>query len=61
MSIQLTVEVQEVQVLMGALGKLPLESSLDLWAKIKGQTEQQLQAQQAASAAQAAADAPAAE
>jgi hypothetical protein len=61
MPIQLTVDVKEVQMLMGALGKLPLETSLDLWAKIRGQAEQQLQAQQAAPAAQAAVDAPAAE
>jgi hypothetical protein len=61
MPIQLTVDVKEVQMLMGALGKLPLETSIDLWAKIRGQAEQQLQAQQAAPAVQAAVDAPAAE
>lgn len=61
MPIQLTVDVKEVQMLMGALGKLPLENSLDLWAKIRSQAEQQLQAQQAAPVAQAAVDAPAAE
>lgn len=58
MSIQLTVEVQEAQMILGALAKLPLENSLDTWFKVKTQAENQLQAQQAASSAAAAAQAP---
>lgn len=54
MSIQLTVEVQEAQMILGALAKLPLENSLDTWFKLKTQAEQQLQAQQAAAQAPAA-------
>lgn len=58
MSIQLTVEVQEAQMILGALAKLPLENSLDTWFKVKTQAENQLQAQQAAVAAPVAAQAP---
>lgn len=46
MSIQLTVEVQEAQMILGALAKLPLENSLDTWFKVKAQAEQQLAARQ---------------
>lgn len=64
MSIQLTVEFQEAQMILGALAKLPLESSLDTWFKVKTQAENQLQARQAAPAAAPAAqdqDAPSAD
>lgn len=50
MSIQLTVEVPEVQVIMAALAELPLKNSLDTWFKVKTQAEQQLAAQQQAAA-----------
>lgn len=53
MSIQLNLEVTEIQLLMTALGEIPLKQSLDVWLKIRGQTEAQLSAQ-----AQAAAPAP---
>lgn len=57
MTIQLTLEVQEAQMILGALGKLPLEQSLDLWAKVKTQAQQQLQpAPVAAPAAEPASD-----
>ncbi len=42
MSIQLNLEIQEVQAILGGLAKLPLEVSLDTWAKVKNQAEQQL-------------------
>ncbi len=42
MSIQLNLEIQEVQTILGGLAKLPLEVSLDTWAKVKNQAEQQL-------------------
>jgi hypothetical protein len=42
MSIQLNVEIQEVQMILGGLAKLPLEVSLDTWAKVRNQAEQQL-------------------
>lgn len=51
MSLQITLEPQEVNVVLSALGELPLKSSLDLWFKIKSQAEQQFAAQQPAPAA----------
>jgi hypothetical protein len=47
MSIQLNLEVNEVQLLMAGLGKLPLEQGLDTWFKVRSQAESQIQAQQA--------------
>jgi hypothetical protein len=58
MSIQLTIEVQEAQMILGALAKLPLENVLDTWFKVKTQAETQLQAQQAPAPIEVA-DAPA--
>lgn len=49
MSIQLNLEIQEVQAILGGLAKLPLEVSLDTWAKVKNQAEQQLTNQPPAS------------
>lgn len=46
MSLNISLEQQEVQVILGALGELPLKSSLDLWFKIRSQAEQQIAAQQ---------------
>ncbi len=43
MSIQLNLEVQEVQAALSALSKMPFEQVADLWFKIKAQAEQQLQ------------------
>lgn len=57
MSIQLNLEVTEIQLLMTALGEIPLKQSLDVWLKVRGQTEAQLGAQ-AQAQAQAAAPAP---
>lgn len=51
MSLQITLEPQEVNVVLSALGELPLKSSLDLWFKVKSQAEQQFAAQQPAPAA----------
>lgn len=51
MSIQLNVEVQEVQLVLNALSKLPFENVADAFFKIRGQAEQQLAAQQQAAAA----------
>lgn len=48
MSLQLNLEVQDVQTIMGGLAKLPLEASLDTWLKVKTQAEQQLKDQQPA-------------
>ena len=33
--------VDEVNLILAALGKLPLETSLNLWAKLKKQAEDQ--------------------
>ena len=57
MSIQLNLEVTEIQLLMTALGEIPLKQSLDVWLKVRGQTEAQLSAQ-AQAQAQAATPAP---
>lgn len=46
-TITLELTVNEINVLMAGLGKLPLEVSVDLWAKIKSQAEAQFQAEQA--------------
>lgn len=53
MSIQLNLEVNEVQLLMAGLGELPLKQGLDVWFKIRSQAEAQAQAQQAAAQAPA--------
>jgi hypothetical protein len=42
MSIQLNVEIREVQVVLAALAKQPFEQIADLWFKLKNQAEQQL-------------------
>lgn len=47
MTLQINIEVPEAQLILGALSKLPLEVSLDIWHKVKSQAEAQLQAQQA--------------
>ena len=46
MSIQVNLEVQEVQAIMNALAKMPFEQVADLWFKVKAQAEQQLAARQ---------------
>lgn len=46
MSLQLTVEIQDAQVILAGLAKLPLEASLDTWHKVKTQAEAQLAAAQ---------------
>lgn len=58
MSIQLNLEVNEVQLVMGALGEIPLKQGIDTWFKIRSQAEAQIQAQnQEQAAAEAAAPA----
>ena len=39
--------LEEINLLLTALGKLPLETSFSIWAKVKTQTELQLKAAQA--------------
>jgi hypothetical protein len=34
--------VNDVNLIMAGLGKLPLEASVDLWARIKSQAEAQI-------------------
>lgn len=50
MTFQLTLEEQEVNVILAALGKLPLETALDPWMKIRTQANQQVVAAQQAQA-----------
>ena len=40
--VTLTLSVDKLNVVMAGLGKLPLETSIDLWAEIKKQAEEQL-------------------
>ena len=42
MNIQLSLETREVNLVLAALGKLPLEQSLDLFLNLRGQVESQL-------------------
>ena len=58
-TIQLTVEPNEVQMIMAGLGKIPLENSIDLWFKVKMQAERQLQPAPAPAPVPAPAPAPA--
>lgn len=51
MTFQLTLEEQEVNVVLSALGKLPLETALDPWMKIRTQANQQVVEAQRAQAA----------
>lgn len=59
MTIQVTLEVQEVQFIMNAVAKQPFEQVADLWFKIKAQAEQQLAKEQAKQTATAAQEDPA--
>ena len=38
----LRLTIDELNVVMAGLGKLPLESSMNVWGKLKVQAEQQL-------------------
>ena len=44
LELNLTVTVSEIQVLLAALGKLPLETSVSVWMKVKNQAEVQIAA-----------------
>jgi len=45
--ITLELTVNDINIIMAGLGKLPLEVSVDLWVKIKTKAEAQFQAEQA--------------
>lgn len=45
MNLKIELTVKEVNIIMAALGKMPLESVVDVWAKIRGQCEPQIAAQ----------------
>lgn len=47
MDILLKISVAETQIILAALGKLPMETAIDVWSKIKSQAESQLQVAQA--------------
>jgi hypothetical protein len=40
--VKLELTIDQVNLLLVALGKLPLEASVGLWAKIKGEAEKQM-------------------
>lgn len=42
MNIKLELSIDEVNLLIAGLGKLPLEASVGVWAKVKHQTESQI-------------------
>jgi hypothetical protein len=44
LEINLAVTVADAQILLNALGKLPLETSVSVWMKIKNQAEVQIAA-----------------
>jgi hypothetical protein len=46
LKITLEVSVNDVNGLLAGLGKLPLESAVDLWARVKSQAEAQIKAAQ---------------
>ena len=48
MSVNINLELQEVQAVMNAIGKEPFSQVADLWFKIKSQAEAQLAAEQEA-------------
>lgn len=47
MTIQLSLEVQEVQFILGSISEQPFKQVADLWFKVKSQAESQLAQQQA--------------
>jgi hypothetical protein len=53
-NININVTVNEVQIILSALAKLPLEQSADPFFKIKAQAEQQIAEQKEAEIQQAA-------
>ena len=44
LEINLAVTVADAQILLNALGKLPLETSVSVWMKVKNQAEVQIAA-----------------
>lgn len=48
MEIQLTLTINEAQIVLQSLAKMPFEAVADTWFKVKNQAEQQVAAQQAA-------------
>jgi len=42
LEINLAVTVADAQILLNALGKLPLETSVSVWMKVKNQAEAQI-------------------
>lgn len=42
LELNLAITVSEAQVILAALGKLPLETSVSVWMKIKNQAEAQI-------------------
>lgn len=40
----LKLTVADAQIILAALGKMPMENVLDVWSKIKGQAESQIAA-----------------
>jgi len=46
MEITIKLSLSDVQVVLAALGKLPLETSINAWLEIKNQAESQIQTRQ---------------
>lgn len=44
MNLKIELTVNEINIIMAALGKMPLEAVVDVWAKIRGQCDPQISA-----------------
>lgn len=44
MNLKIELTVNEINIIMAALGKMPLEAVVDVWAKIRGQCDPQINA-----------------
>lgn len=46
MEITIKLSLSDIQVVLAALGKLPLETSINAWLEVKNQAESQIQTKQ---------------
>lgn len=53
MDLTININVQDAQLILSGLSKLPLETSIETWFKVKNQAETQIAQAEAAQAEQA--------
>ncbi len=53
MELNISINVQDAQLILSGLSKLPLETSIETWFKVKNQAEAQIAQAEAAQAEQA--------